>query len=142
MKDFSRVRKPVEFVIDGDQFDCMQAIPAETLLEITTEFEKLDETEDSAQMMAAMKSVLRKFLLPRSCEKFLGRMGDPEHPIELPQVNEVLMWLMEQYGLRPTKQSSESADGLPDLAPGTSSTGTTPVVESISLPSPLIGSST
>jgi len=139
MKDFSRDRKKIDFVIDGDQFDCVTAIPAKTLMEMTGDFQGMDE-EDPVQSIKAMMVVLQKFLLPRSFELFERRMGDQENPIELPQVNDVIMWLMEQYGMRPTEQSSISVVGLQLPESGISSTGNTPDVVSTSSPSPLTSS--
>jgi hypothetical protein len=139
MKDFSRPRVPIQFSIDDDTFDCAMGIPARTLMDMTTEFMNMDG-EDPKESIAAMMEVLQKFLLPRSYERFAERMASQENPIEFPQVNEVIMWLMGEYGMRPTRQSSDSAGGLPNQEPGTALTGTTPVAESISYPSPLLNS--
>lgn len=139
MKSFTRVRKPVEFEIDDEKFDAVPALPADTMMEMTTEFAAMDEG-DPEESIKAMLAVLEKFLLPDSFRRFRARMGDKQRPIEFPQVQEVIFWLLEQYGMRPTEQSSDSADGLPNPASGTNSTASTPVVESISLPSPLISS--
>jgi hypothetical protein len=50
------------------------------------------------------------------------RLGDLENPIELEQASEVMIWLLEKYGLRPTQPSSNSADGSGNPASGTNST--------------------
>lgn len=139
MKSFTRVRKPVEFEIDDEKFDAVPALPADMMMEMTTEFATMDEG-DPAESIKAMLSVLEKFLLPDSFRRFRERMGDKTRPIEFPQVQEVIFWLLEQYGMRPTEQSSNSVDGLPNPESGTNSTASTPAVESISLPSPLISS--
>jgi hypothetical protein len=135
MKDFSRPRKPIHFTIDDDSFDCAPAIPAETLMELTGEFAAMEEDDVEAAMRATM-AVLEKFLLPKSFAVFKERMGNPDNPIEFPQVNDVVMWLLGEYGMRPTEQSSGSADGLQPPAPGTTSTGSTPDVVSTSSISP------
>lgn len=135
MKDFSKERKSIEFMIDGDRFDCVQAIPAKTLMDLTADFSAMDD-EDPTQAIKAMMVVLGQFLLPASFALFEQRMASQEKPIEFPQVNDVIMWLLGEYGMRPTEQSSDSADGLPNPEPGTTSTGNTPDVVSISLPSP------
>lgn len=139
MKDFSRPRRLIQFTIDGDQFDCVPAIPAQTLMDMTTKFQDMDG-ENPSESIAAMMEVLKQFLLPASYRRFTERMGSQTDPIEFPQVNEVIMWLMGEYGMRPTKLSSESADGQPNQEPGTGLTGTMPDVELISLPSPLLSS--
>lgn len=139
MKDFSKERKLIEFMIDGDKFDCVPAIPAQVLMDLTSEFTTMDE-EDPTQAIKAMQTVLSRFLLPASYALFEKRMADQEKPIEFPQVNDVVMWLLEEYGMRPTEQPSDSVGGLPNPVPGTTSTGSTPDVVSTSLPSPLLNS--
>jgi hypothetical protein len=141
MKDFTRTRKPIQFTIDSDVFDAAPAIPADTLMDMTTQFEAMDEGSPD-EMIKAMLTVLEQFLLPNSFRRFRERMGSQENPVEFPQVQEVIFWLLEEYGMRPTQQSSGSADGLPLPESGTSLTGPTPDVVSISSPSPLINSST
>lgn len=139
MKSFTRERRPIEFEIDDDKFDAVRAIPADTLMAMTAEFEAMDG-ENASESIKAMLTVLEQFLLPASFRTFRERMGSKEAPIEFPQVSEVIFWLLEQYGMRPTPQSSDSADGLQLPEPGTSLTGSTPDVVSISSPSPLISS--
>ena len=131
MKDFTRPKKDVGFTIDADKFDAVPAIPADTLLDMTTEFEAMDEA-DPKQAIKAMLTVLEQFLLPRSFARFRERMGSKTEPIEFPQVQEVIFYLLEEYGMRPTVQSSGSADGLPNPESGMSLTGSTPDVVSIS----------
>ncbi len=140
MKSFTRDRHPIEFEIDGEKFDAVQAIPADVLMDMTNGFQNMDEGDTKASINA-MLTVLEKFLLPNSFRRFRERMGSQEQPIELPQVEEVVLWLMEQYGMRPTEQSSVSADGLQLPGSGTNLTGSTPDVVSISSPSPLNSSS-
>lgn len=56
---------------------------------------------------------------------------DPDSPpIELPQVNEVLEYLMEAYGMRPPTQSEDSSDGPSPQVSGTNSTGSFSAEES------------
>jgi hypothetical protein len=43
-------------------------------------------------------------------------------PIELPKVNEILEWLMGEYGMRPPTSAEGSSDGSSNLASGTNST--------------------
>jgi hypothetical protein len=136
MKDFSRLRAPIQFTIDRDRFDCVEAIPAKTLMDMTQDFTAMDD-DDPAESIVAMMTVLERFLLPASFALFEKRMGSQNDPIEFPQVNDVIMWLMEQYGMRPTEQSSASADGLVNPESGTASTESTQdevSISSLSLP--------
>lgn len=138
-KNFTRKRVPIQFEIDDDTFDAVSAIPADTLMEMTSEFDAMDG-ESAQESITAMLAVLEKFLRPASFKRFRERMGDKENPVEFPQVSEVIFWLLEQYGMRPTQPSSGSADGQLPPDSGTSLTGSTPDVVSISSPSPLISS--
>jgi len=139
MKDFTRARKKVQFLIDADTFTGVDALPAEVMMDFTLRFEAMDE-ESPADGINALKDVLDTVLLDDSAARFRERMGSKTDPIELPQVNDVVMWLLEQYGMRPTEQPSNSVVGLPSQVSGMSLTGTTPAVESTSSLSPLTGS--
>jgi hypothetical protein len=139
MKDFTRPHLPISFTIDDDKFDAVPAIPAQTLMDMTSEFESMDD-DNAGESIKAMMAVLEKFLMPASFRRFSERMASREEPIEFPQVNDVIFWLLEQYGMRPTQPSSASADGQPSPDSGMSSTGNTPDVVSISSPSPLLSS--
>lgn len=56
--------------------------------------------------------------------------ADPNSPpIELPQVNEILEWIMGEYGMRPPASSEDSSVGSSNPASGTSSTVSVPVGE-------------
>lgn len=130
VKDFSRPRTRVAFTIDGDTFEAPPAIPAEVFMEYAERYSRLqardDEERDLHEMLAAMKDVLAIVLYPQSYELFAHRMRDPNRPIDLAQVQDVIVWLMEQYGMRPTVPSSESSTGPADPEPGTNWTGSTP----------------
>lgn len=55
---------------------------------------------------------------------------DPDKPpIELPQVNEIIGWIMEEYGMRPPTSAQDSSDGPSTPGSGTSSTVIVPVGE-------------
>jgi len=135
-KDFSKPRPQIAFTIDGDRFQAASALPGETLVTFAARFtgeEKEDRT--IADQMAEFKAALELVLLPDSYELFVSRMRDQTRPIDAEQVSEVIMWLLEQYGARPTQPSSPSAVGQVTQEPGTNLTGTVLPVESISAPS-------
>ena len=122
MKSFSRSRPKIQFDIDGDVFTAAPGLPAGTLAEFGIRY--ADAVSDSGikQQYDSLSAVIRLVLLPESYERFTARMTDSERPIDLEQLNEVIVWLLEQYGLRPTGPSSVSSNGSPALGPGTSST--------------------
>lgn len=140
MKDFSKKRNDIVFRVDDDVFQAARGVPAEVLLDFATEFSGMDTSATVDQQLKAFRSMLEVVLLPESLERFTARMRDRANPIEIDQVEDIVTWLMEQYGLRPTEPSSSSPAGLSSPAPGTTSTVSTPGAVSISAASPSIAS--
>lgn len=136
IKNFSKgSNKQIQFVIDDDTFYAPARVPAQTLIDFTKMFDGLTGNTDTQKTIDAFMATIKLVLLPDSAELFLQRMRDMENPIDMEQVNEVIPWLMEKYGLRPTQPSENSSDGQPGQESGTPSTETQPVEESISSPS-------
>jgi hypothetical protein len=75
--------------------------------------------------VALLKQALKFVLLPESYERFSARLKDRHNPIDDDQLADVVLWLLEQYGLRPTAPSQPSSDGSPSPESGTSSTEST-----------------
>jgi hypothetical protein len=136
LKDFSKPRKRVAFQIDGDVFEAPPVIPAMVLMDYTKSFAARKGDEDVAAQMDSMTGVLEMVLRPASYTLFLQRLGDRERPIGLDQLQEVIEFLMGEYGMRPTKLPAESPDGQPNPASGTNSPETRPDVVSILPDSP------
>jgi hypothetical protein len=133
MKDFSKVRKPIQFRIDGDVFDATPAIPAQVMIDFTEQITNADPTQMSPkEQVGLLAGMLEIVLLPRSLKRFKERMADVENPIGLDQINDVVEWLFEEYGLRPTTESSSSSNGGSPPGTGTTSTDSTPAGELIS----------
>lgn len=120
-RDFTRQRERITFRIDDDIFEAAPAIPGDTLTEFAVRYSDISN-KPAAEQLAVMKDALGLVLLPESHARFTKRLKDPEHPIELEQTVEVVQWLMEHYGRRPTQPSSPSSDGADNPAPGTNST--------------------
>lgn len=136
IRDFSKKREDISFRIDDDLFHAAKAIPADTLMDFASRFAGMDESASVDKQLEAFRSVLEFVLLPESLARFNARMRDPENPVEIDQVEQVITWLMEQYGLRPTEQPSSSAGGLSLPVPGTTLTASTPGEVLISAASP------
>ncbi len=134
MKDFSRPRKKIAFTIDGDVFEGAPVMPAETLMQFGS---KLAVGETSEENFRTMGRLLEMVLLPDSYKRIMERLSSRENPIDIEQLSDLVPWLLEQYGLRPTRPSSSSADGPPSPESGTTSTETTSAAGSISSISPL-----
>lgn len=134
IKDFSRPRKPVVFTVDGDTFEAAPAIPAETLAEFGDRYQSVNEADTIRDTFQILASVFELVLLPNSHALILARLKDRSNPIDIDQLTEIIEWLMEQYGLRPTRSSPDSSNGQPPQEPGTSSTDAAPAEESTSPP--------
>lgn len=157
MRDFTRTPKVIEFRIDDDVFRCHPVLPADVLMDFAVKAEGMGDNPSGEQGIQAMLDVLQATLLPEHFQRFRERMRDPAKaaeearaagraapapyvPIGLDQVSEIVPWIMEEYGLRPTAPSEDSSDGSSSPESGISSTESTPAVVSISANSPLIAS--
>jgi len=137
IKDFSKKRKDIVFRIDDDVFQAVPVIPAETMIQFAESMTSADPSKMSpAEMVGALRRVIEMVLLPESLTRFSKRMGDPRNPIDMEQLDEVVTWLFEEYGMRPTVESSSSSAGDSPVVPGITSMGTLPDVASISAASP------
>lgn len=122
MRDFTKERKKLEFKIDDDVFVAASAIPAEVLLSFAREFAGMDpETTTVDQQLRAFEGVLDIVLTDESLVRFKERMNDKLLPIDMEQIEQIVTWLFEEYGLRPTEAASTSSDGQPNPDSGTNS---------------------
>lgn len=135
MKDFSRKRQEIKFTIDADQFEAAPAIPAEVLTEFVVKFSDVDGTPISKRI-SVLSEALGMVLVPESYELLKVRMNDRKNPVELEQVNEIVLWLLEQYGMRPTQPSSQSALGQQNQEYGMNLTDSAQTTVSTFVPSP------
>lgn len=157
MRDFTKQAKVIEFKINDDVFRCHPVLAADTLVEFAVKAEAMGDNPTGEQGMQAMLDVLQVSLMPDHYRRFRDRMRNPVKaaqeaeaagqpapapyvPIGLDQVSEIVPWIMEEYGLRPTTPSDDSSDGPSNPEPGTSSTENTSPVELISASSPSIAS--
>lgn len=138
-KDFTKQREAISFTVDPDTFRAYPAMSAQTLIDFAAKSQNLD-ADDGAAMIGVYQTVLAEVLEPDSFERFTARMADRANPIDPNQVNDIVTWLFEQYGMRPTQPSEPSPTGPSDPEPGTGSTASTPVEVSISEPSLLTAS--
>lgn len=125
MRDFTHDRPRIQFKVGEDIFECAPAIPARTLMNFAVKFDSITEKSSGSQQMDAMVSILEAALKPDSLKRFLERMEDNEDPIDLLQVNDIVEWVMGEYGLRPTTSPEPSANGQQLPGDGTNSTAST-----------------
>ncbi len=131
VKDFSRKRERLIFRIDDDLFEAATALPGNVLAQFATRFSNV-ESIPLDQQLKVFADALGLVLLPEANSRFQKRLDDLQNPIELEQASDVIQWLLEAYGLRPTEPSSDSSTGQQSPAPGTSSTDAPP--QQVSIP--------
>jgi hypothetical protein len=131
-RDFSRPRKRLNFTIDGDTFEAATALPGDVFAEFVTLYNSTGDTETYQQQHDMLKQALVLALLPESWQRFSTRLKDKTRPIDDEQMSDVVLWLLEEYGMRPTQPSPDSSDGSASPESGTSSTANTQPAESTS----------
>lgn len=137
IKDFTKKRHPIQFKVDDDIFDAAPVVAAQTMIDFTESMSSADPTKMSPkEMVGLLGNVIEMVLLPSSLTRFKERMRDRVNPIDLEQLDEIVSWLFEEYGMRPTQEPSSSSAGGSALVPGITSTATLPDVVSISAASP------
>jgi len=135
-KDFTKKHDQITFTVGDQTFRAKSPIPARVLMNFAKRFSSMSQSATIEEQMDAFDGVLKLVLKPESYKRFNDLMdgGDEDadedtgNAIEIAQVEEIITWLMEQYGLRPTEPPSNSVPGPDDLAAGMSSVGNTPAV--------------
>lgn len=137
LKDFSKKRKRLQFTVDDDTFEAAAAIPAEVMIQFA---ERVSTSDPSAmspkEQVGIFREMLETVLLPESMAVMRKRMADPRNPVDMEQLDSIITWLFEEYGMRPTQESSNSSVGDSVPEPGTTSMAPTPETVSISAASP------
>ena len=123
IRDFTKSIEPLKFRIGSDIFEATPLIPARQMLSLATTLEKFDERNPD---MGLFETLFNTVLRPGSRDRFIRRMDDSENPIDFEQVNQVIQWLMEQYGLRPIAPPPNSSDGSANRDGGNNSTAGAP----------------
>lgn len=121
-RDFSRKRKRLDFRIDGETFEAAPGLPGDIYAEFVTLYNGTADTETYQQQHDLLKSALKLALLEESFARFTARLKDKANPIDDDQMADVVLWLLEEYGMRPTQPSQPSSDGPASPESGTSST--------------------
>lgn len=118
-KDFSKKRVPIVFRIDNDDFQALSVLPVPVMQRLVSEASKLKDQEATETALADVLNIFNSVLYPDSAAKFQERVQSLDNPVDLNQVMDIMVWLMELYGQRPTQPSSDSSTGLPSGTDGT-----------------------
>lgn len=107
--DFSSPQETIKFRVDDDVFEASPEIAAISMMRFAESAERFeDEALPVEEKIRILQNMFRLILLPESAGRFIRRMEDDTHPIGMRQFLDVIKWLMEQYGLRPTESDSPS----------------------------------
>ncbi len=118
IRDFSMSIDPKKFRVNDDIFEAAPQLPL-SLLSMVPKFKSIAmEPEKSRDTLLEF---FDEILMDGSAAKFRERVFSKTAPIGMPQMMNIITWLLEEYGLRPTEPSSDSSITWPGLA-GTSST--------------------
>jgi hypothetical protein len=134
-RDFSRKRPSLAFTIDDDTFTPAPVLPGDVYAEFVSLYNRTGNVDSYQEQHDLLKAALQLALLPDSWERFAKRLKDKTNPIDDDQMADVVLYLLEAYGLRPTQPSQPSSDGPPSPESGTSSTDAQPPQESTPQPS-------
>jgi hypothetical protein len=123
MMDFSLPPRNLKFKVDNDIFEAVPELATEQALRFADDAEVMeDESSTAQQRLDVVKKLFHLVLLPESAERLIARLSDPANPIGPERFQKILMYLMEQYGLRPTEPDEDSLSGSEVRANGTSLT--------------------
>jgi hypothetical protein len=128
VRDFSSRRKPVVFRIDGDLFHGVPDLPGEQMIDLAALAAKTDDMASLPpdELKDLFRQQIELVLVDADAARYLERMKSKTEPISLEQTMELLPWLMEKYGMRPTEPSGDSSAGSPSPDGGTNATASGP----------------
>lgn len=107
--DFSNPAQNIKFRLDGDEFEALPEIAAVSMLRFADEATRLDRDDvGTDEKIKIIQGLFRMVLTTESATRFIRRLEDDAHPIGMARFGEIVEWLMERYGLRPTEPDSAS----------------------------------
>jgi hypothetical protein len=123
-KNFSRAKTNIHFDIEGVDYDCVNAIGATKLQQAIMVFRNAKDDTNEENVIDRLLGVLKFFIKPESFKVFHANVTnvDNEDPVDMVQLKDLLEWLIEVYGMRPTSPSSTSSSSSAADDGGTSST--------------------
>lgn len=105
-KDFGSsevVQEPLSFKLYDETFECRPAIQGRVLLDMAAN--SGDEDSNPAKVV---RDFFSETLLPESYERFDALIKDPDKIVTVETLGEIVGWLVQEYGNRPTKEPSRS----------------------------------
>lgn len=125
-KDFTKEAPRVCFRIGSEDFDALPMLPIPVMQELIRASVGIQAKELGAEALDKVLQIFNLILVPESAVRFQARISSVDNPVDLTQVMDIMTWLMERYGKRPTQQSPESSNGFPTETGGMISTAGVP----------------
>lgn len=109
-KDFSGPDDPITFQIRDQVFTARDDVPLGQVGQLATVGEQLEK--GGADAVEHLLALFEKLLEPESYQRFQQAATNPtgKAVIGMRRTMPIVLWLLEQYGLRPTQASSGSGD--------------------------------
>jgi len=105
-KDFTGDPDPIQFKIRDEVFTALDDIPLAHMGRLA----ELGEDLGSANATEKFLTLFSRLLVPESYARFEAAVkGESATVIGVSRVKEIIPWLLEQYGLRPTVAPSGSS---------------------------------
>lgn len=117
MRDFTKKRKAVQFKLDDDVYRCYPGLAPDNL-------QTLVQFADDVTMENALSKLDGFFELVMNednATRIKAKLRNKEEPLEIAEATEIMLWILEAYGLRPTQSSPDSSTGSPTGDDGTHS---------------------
>lgn len=115
-KEFEVDEEPIRFTVGSGTYEAAPMIPVAMLQELAgllQDFSNAGKDEDGNENIGkkidALKEVFKVILTDESYEPFVDRLGSKTKPIGINLLSDILNWLLEVYGLRPTQSSEDSS---------------------------------
>ncbi len=122
LKDFSRKREPIEFMLNGVKLKAKTALGLTSMQRVIALKDRLGAvTEDKLSVFEDIFSILLHKDYVNTLATLLA--DEDDDPVDISQLNDIMVYVMERQGLRPTQPSGKSSGSSGDEELGTPSTG-------------------
>jgi hypothetical protein len=104
-KDFGATKKiddfePLNFVLNGETFNCKPAIQGSVLLEFVADA----DSDQGGRSAGALYGFFKKTLLTDDYTKFEEMVRSEDVIVDLSLLGDIAGWLVEEYTARPTSE--------------------------------------